>query len=293
MSKKKNQTPFLLRLVQWGFPKLEKVFPALAHRLFITLFFTPLRYTTPPKEIELRETAEKIRLKLPDGVEIQGYSWGTGPVILFVHGWAGRGTQFRNFFPEAVQEGFRVLALDGPAHGLSTGRNTDLDGFKTMLFEVEKLVGKIEGVVTHSFGGVATLYSIMNGLKVNTLINIASPAIGNEIIDTYLKAMNGSKETGEHFKRYVVERTGKPFYEFSSEYFIQHIPDDTHVLLVHDRSDVEVPITHPQRLVELRPSTKLLITEGLGHYRILKDQNVIRKGVTFLKEQRLNSGNTA
>jgi pimeloyl-ACP methyl ester carboxylesterase len=162
-----------------------------------------------------------------------------------------------------------------------------------MLFEIEKVVGKIEGIITHSFGGVATLYAIMNGLKVNTLINIASPAIGNEIIDTYLKAMNGSKETGEHFKRYVVERTGKPFYEFSSEYFIQHIPDDISILLVHDRGDVEVPITHPQRLVELRPSTQLLITEGLGHYRILKDQDVIRQSVTFLKEQRLTSGNTA
>lgn len=286
---KKNKTPFLLRLVQWGFPKLEKFFPALAHRLFITLFFTPLRYKTPPKEIEIRETAEKIRIQLADGIEIQGYSWGTGPVVLFVHGWAGRGTQFRNFFPEIIDAGYRVLALDGPAHGLSTGRRADLDGFKTMLFEIEKTVGKIEGVITHSFGGVATLYSIMMGLKVNTLINIASPAIGDEIIDTYLKAMNGSKKTGDYFKQYVINRTGKPFYEFSAEYFIQHIPNEVQVLLIHDKGDVEVPITHPQRLVELRAATRLLITEGLGHYRILKDPGVIRQAVTFLKYQRLNS----
>jgi pimeloyl-ACP methyl ester carboxylesterase len=288
---KKDKTPFLLRFVQWGFPKLEKILPALAHRLFITLFFTPLRYKTPPKEIEIRDTAEKVRFKLEDGVEIQGYLWGTGPIVLFVHGWAGRGTQFRNFFPEVVSAGFRVLAVDGPAHGLSSGRRTDLDGFKNMLFEIEKTVGKINSIITHSFGGVATLYSIMNGLRVNTLINIASPTIGDEIIDTYLRAMNGSKKTGEYFKQYVFDLTGKPFYEFSSEYFIQHIPDDVQVLLVHDRGDVEVPITHPKRLVELRPSTQLLITEGLGHYRILKDQEIIRQSVTFLKHQRLNPEN--
>ena len=85
---KKNKTPFLLRFVQWGFPKLEKIFPPLAHKVFVTLFFTPLRYKTPHKEIEIRETAEKIRLSLPDGIEIQAYSWGSGPIILFVHGWA-------------------------------------------------------------------------------------------------------------------------------------------------------------------------------------------------------------
>jgi pimeloyl-ACP methyl ester carboxylesterase len=290
---KKNKIPFLLRLVQWGFPKLEQIFPGLAHRLFIALFFIPLRYKTPPKEIEIRETAEKIRVPLNDGIEIQGYSWGTGPIVLFVHGWAGRGTQFWNFFPEVVRAGYRVIALDGPAHGLSSGRRTDLDGFKTMLFEVEKTVGKIEGVITHSFGGAATLYSIMTGLKIKTLINIASPAIGDEIIDTYLQAMNGSKKTGAYFKQYVINRTGKPFYEFSAEYFIQHIPDKIHILLIHDRGDVEVPITHPKRLVELRPATWLLETEGLGHYRILKDSKVIHQAVTFLKHQRLNSGNEA
>ena len=60
---KKDKTPFLLRLVQWGFPKLERFAPPLAHRLFITLFFTPLRYKTPPKEIK---RAEEIRKQYLD-----------------------------------------------------------------------------------------------------------------------------------------------------------------------------------------------------------------------------------
>ena len=106
-----------------------------------------------------------------------------------------------------------------------------------MLFEIEKSIGKIEGVITHSFGGVATLYSVMNGLKINTLINIASPAIGDDIIDTYLKAMNGSPKTGDFFRKYVFKRTGKPFYEFSAEYFIQHVPADINILLIHDQGD--------------------------------------------------------
>ena len=288
---KKNPTPFLLRLVQWGFPKLESVFPFLSNRLFITLFFTPLRYKTPYKEIETRASAEKFRLALRDGKKIQCYAWGEGPIVLFVHGWAGRGTQFRNFFPEIVNAGYRAIAVDGPAHGLSTGRRTDLDGFMLMLFEIEKSVGKIDSIITHSFGGVATLYSVMKGLKIRSLVNIASPAIGDEIIDQYLRAMNGSPKTGDFFRKYVFKRTGKPFYEFSAEYFIQHVPDSINLLLIHDRGDIEVPITHPNRLVELRPQTHLLITEGLGHYRILKDQEVIRQAVTFLKDLRLNSVN--
>ncbi len=290
---KKNKTPFLLRLVQWGFPKLEKIFPPLAHRLFITLFFTPLRYKTPPKEIETRSTAEKFRIPLASGIQIQCYAWGEGPIVLFVHGWAGRGTQFRSFFPEIINAGYRVIAVDGPAHGLSTGRRADLDGFQAMLFEIDKAVGKIDSIITHSFGGVATLYSVMNGLKINALINIASPAIGDEIINQYLRAMNGSEKTGEFFRAYVMKQTGKPFYEFSAEYFIQHIDKNLRVLLVHDSGDIEVPLNHPKRLVHLRPSTQLFITEGLGHYRILKDLAVINQCVTFLKDNRLRSENQA
>jgi hypothetical protein len=85
---KKSKTPLLLRVVQWIYPKLEKKFPSLAHRFFVTIFFTPLNYPVPEKEKQIKKNA--VKLTLPVGRnKIRVYQWGTGPVVLLVHGWAG------------------------------------------------------------------------------------------------------------------------------------------------------------------------------------------------------------
>ena len=43
------------------------------------------------------------------------YSWGSGPTVLLVHGWEGRGSQLSAFAPALVKAGFRVVAVDMPA----------------------------------------------------------------------------------------------------------------------------------------------------------------------------------
>ncbi|MEK6780061.1 MAG: hypothetical protein AABY93_00035 [Bacteroidota bacterium] len=48
--KRKDHTPLLLKIIRWGFPSLEKLFPAIAHRYAINLFFTPFHFTMPLKE---------------------------------------------------------------------------------------------------------------------------------------------------------------------------------------------------------------------------------------------------
>ena len=52
--------PFVLRAVRWGFPKLEKIAPSLARRYFIKIFFTPLQYKTPEKELVIEKKSEKF-----------------------------------------------------------------------------------------------------------------------------------------------------------------------------------------------------------------------------------------
>lgn len=281
---KKDKTPFPLKIVRFLFPLIEKVVPFLAHRLFIQLFFTPLKYPLPEKERLVQARAVKFEVRANENKKIQCYSWGDGPVVLFVHGWAGRGTQFRKFFEPLNRAGYRVIAFDGPAHGSSEGKQTNLMEFHAALTAISLAVGPIEAIVAHSFGGSASLYSIMNGLPVNTLINIASPTIGDEIIKTYLRAIGASWKTAEFFKSHVLKKTGKRFEEFTSMHFIKHLPHDLNLLLIHDKEDQDVPVYQALELQKNYPTAQLYITEGLGHTRILKDDKTINKSVTFIKE---------
>ena len=280
---KKVKVPLALRFVRWIFPKLEKYSPPLAIRLFVQLFFTPLHYGFPDKEIAWIIKSNKKKLVCA-GKNIWVYSWGdeSKPIVLFVHGWAGRGTQFRYFFPELIKAGYRVIAFDGPAHGKSDGKRTTIIEFVEALKKIVDVFGKPQAVICHSFGGVATLMGIVNGLDVRRQINIGSPSIGNEIIKTFLKAVNGSWSTGESFRNYMVKKYGHSFDEFSGEHFIRQI-NDLDLLLIHDEKDKEVPMIHANRVKELYPNAILHRTSGLGHTRILKDEVVIQTCLKFIQ----------
>jgi pimeloyl-ACP methyl ester carboxylesterase len=282
MGNKKDKTPFIMRVVRWVFPKVERLLPSVAHRYFVKIFFTPFRYRVPEKEIECAKAAEQFTFEAA-GKKIQAYRWGKGPIVVFVHGWAGRATQFRKFVDICTGMGYQAIAIDGPAHGCSTGKKTNLIEFKDALLELFKLLPQQPiGVITHSFGGVAALYSIVNDLPVTKLVNIASPTIGDEIIRTYLRAINGTARTGDSFKDYMIKTYGKSFDEFSSLHFAKHLPRLVNLLLVYDENDKEVIIKHAEELIKIYPSAQLHRTKGLGHTRILKDDQVIETAIRFI-----------
>lgn len=271
-----------MKIVQWIYPRLERTLPGVAHRLFVTIFFSPLNYAVPEKERETEKKAEKFELR-SEGKKIRCYSWGKGPVVLVVHGWAGRATQFRKIIPAFVKENYCVVGFDGPAHGRSQGRSTNIAEFEAVLQKIYEVVGIPVGIIAHSFGGGAVLYAAMNGLPVQKLINIASPTIGDEIIATYLKTINGSPETGRFFKSYIRETTGKDFDEYTAMHFARKLDQDIRLLLVHDEDDVEVSLDQALELLKVYPSATLYKTQGLGHTRILRDEGVINRCISFIK----------
>jgi len=280
---KQIKVPVLLRIVRWWFPKLEKFAPPLATRLFVQLFFTPLHYGFNEKELEWVSKANRFRI-IVNKKRVECYSWGSAqPYILFVHGWAGRATQFRKFFPFLLDAGFRIVSFDGPAHGNSQGKRTNILEFGEALEKIFTLQGEPVGVIAHSFGGVVSLLAATNGLPVKKLINIGSPVIGDKIIMTFLNAVNGSWPTGEKFKAYMIKKFNRSFDEFSSQYFIQHLKTPLPLMLVHDEHDLEVTIDHAEELLRIYPQALLYKTSGLGHTRVLKDETVIKECLKFIR----------
>jgi len=59
----------------------------------------------------------------------------------------------------------------------------------------------------------------------------------------------------------------------------------TPLLVVHDTKDAEVPITNGH-VYARAPYARLLVTDGLGHRRILRDLHVVDASVRFIAEHR-------
>lgn len=286
MKKRANKTPIALRIIQRAFPLAELIAPGFAYRWAFNMFFKPVKFQTPQREKLVEQDAAKFKLEA-GGKNIQCYAWGDGPVLLMVHGWAGRGTQFFKFIPLFVAKGYKVVAFDGPAHGASDGKSTNILEFQQVIQALNDYYGELEAIITHSFGGVAAIYSMEKGLPVKNLVNIGSPTDGDKIIEEFVRRINGSPKVAVHFDRLIRKRFGKPFNAFSSQ-VIAPVLNDLHLLLIHDEHDKEVDINQAYQIKALIPDSEIMVTQFLGHTRILRDDQVVQKSLDFVCAIRQN-----
>jgi pimeloyl-ACP methyl ester carboxylesterase len=57
----------------------------------------------------------------------------------------------------------------------------------------------------------------------------------------------------------------------------------TPALIIHDRDDPDVPYAHGEEIANAWPGAQLVATAGLGHRAILRDPDVVRRTVEFLR----------
>ena len=58
-------------------------------------------------------------------------------------------------------------------------------------------------------------------------------------------------------------------------------------LLFHDRHDRDCSLNESKAIASAWNGSQLIVTEGLGHNRILRDERVIQKTVNFIQEQNI------
>lgn len=180
-----------------------------------------------------------------------------------------------------------MVGIDGPSHGRSSGKRTHIMEFVEVLKAVKLKYPEIDSIIAHSFGGAASMMAIREGLEVKRLVNIGTPTDGDYIIADFLRRINGKPKSGERFKQKVIDMFHKPFSNFSVKESITHMKEDFELLMIHDRNDKEVLIHHAVEFHTEHPETKLIITEGLGHMRILRDMKVINHCINFVNKEEI------
>lgn len=280
--KKKKKIPFVLILTATLFPVVERLMPWLAYRWFVNIFFSTARYQLPDAEKEMIEQARKSHLTF-EGKRIQVYEWGEGRPVLFVHGWMGRAAQFRKFIPVFNDAGFKVIGFDATGHGLSEGKKSHLMEFAAIITTLKEKLGKFEMIVGHSLGGVASLHAIKDHSVSDKLTMIASPAISEEILIEFEKKIGATRKCEAYFHRYVLHTYGKTFEEYSASYIITDVKG-LQLQLIYDEDDKEISMRSAEVLKEKYPEARSITTQGLGHTRILKENEVIQSVLSFLKK---------
>ena len=274
-----------LKVVRGVFRVLAPVAPGLCGRLAYQLWITPPRFPLPQHERDSLAQAERAMLDI-DGQQVATYSWGSGddkPGILLVHGWSGRGTQLAGFVAPLLELGYRVTAFDAPAHGNSSGRQTNLYQVVDTMLELDTRLGSYSAVITHSFGGPCLAAAMKRGLSTGCVVNISPPSTVIGLVDKFSARLQLPPGIRQQLVKAIEQKFGRDVWAQAS---MENNIRDLHVpaLVVHDVDDIDVPWHEGEAIARAWPQARLIRTAGLGHRRILKDDQTIRSVVEFIAE---------
>ncbi len=264
---------------------LEKIAPSAAAAFSRFFFKRPLKHSLRPEEKIWRDKAQQNELFIDSiNKKIITYKWGdAGPKVLVVHGWSGHGTSLWKLIEKLLDEGFEVYSFDAPAHGQSPTSSTLMLEFIESIKAMDKTFGPFEAVVGHSMGGISALNAVgSHGLKTKKLVTVGIPDSIKKIFYQFAEVMGLGPGIAEKNIEYLSKVYGMDIDKISGSYNarLTHIP----VLVVHDKNDKEVPHTEALSIIEQLPHGKLLLTEGLGHRRIIRDPQILQHIVEFIKE---------
>ena len=248
------------------------------------LFSTPMRKELPVPD-QVFSDGEMLSFKVDDEV-ITGHRWNhpAAKKVLIVHGFESSSYNFYHYIRELISEDFEVLAFDAPAHGRSGGKRILLPDYIRVIRQILQRFGPIDHFVAHSFGGLSLMLALEE-LPHNESWRIALVAPATETttaIDRFFTMFSLNDSVRQHFDDLVIKKGG----ESPSYYSIRRSMQNTSatVFWVHDDTDKITPISDAIKVKNDQPANlEFVITTGLGHRRIYKDEQVINSVVSFLK----------
>jgi pimeloyl-ACP methyl ester carboxylesterase len=250
---------------------------ALAERLFLTPPAPKLPQYTLFDFIDARASFVEYR-----GRNLAAWRWGPvdAPAVLLAHGWGGHAAQMRGFVPPLLAAGFRVIAYDQPAHGLSEGKLTGLPDFAGALAAVAAHHGGVQHVVAHSLGGVAAALAHTRGLDLKSAVLVSPPSDLVGYSRRFARWFWMPEPLRRAMQAAIEERFGLPWSELDIARLAPKLRAPA--LVIHDHGDNFVPWTQGAALARAWPGARLLSTVGLGHGRILESDITTRAAADFI-----------
>lgn len=257
----------------------EAISPELAGRWAERLFFTP-----PHRPLSAGDAATLARARAftvtSEGRPIRAWQWGTGPMVFLVHGWGGAAGRFSAFVDPILARGFSPVTYDGPGHGL-TGRGlSSAPEMARALDAVVAQVGTPDAIIAHSFGGVVTSLAMAGGLEPRRVALFAPAADPIRFVDEFVRALKLSPETGAALRARSQRRIRFDWDQLDVLPVFARARNP--LLVIHDRQDETIPVEEGKQIAATWPGAELVLTDGLGHRGVLRDQTLVKRAVEFV-----------
>jgi hypothetical protein len=213
--------------------------------------------------------------------KIQTYTWpGNSHVILLVHGWESNSSRWEKLLPYLTKTGSTIVALDGPAHGLSSGTTFDIPHYAEFLHQVVQHF-KPQTLIGHSLGGKTCLYyqSVYQSDDLKKMVILGAPSDFKIILDNYITLLSLNSRILTGLKKYYRDVFQLNTDEFAGQHFAKNIL--TQGFLAHDEQDQVVLIHEGKKIATSWKNATFITTTGLGHS--MHDHNLYEKISQFIQ----------
>ena len=273
----------VLKYVRTKFKLLSSISKRKAAGKAFELFCTP-QFRTKKDLPPVFKKSEKIEFPF-EGNIVRGYRWNhpSSKKALILHGYESSVINFENYIEPLIQKGYEVLAFDAPAHGRSTGRSITVISYKNLVHHIWNNYGPIDSFITHSLGGL-TLSLALEEIKhspATRIVLIAPAAETKTAIDNFFKLLKLDAEVRKEFNRIIEEQGGKSPDWYSISRVAPKLKGQ--VLFLQDKDDQMTPVSDVKPIMDKNyPNFKFIISEGLGHRKIYRDEQSFKKIMEFL-----------
>jgi pimeloyl-ACP methyl ester carboxylesterase len=203
--------------------------------------------------------------------------------LLILHGYESSVTNFDRYIKPFIKKGYEVLAFDAPAHGRSGGKKITAPLYKKTIQEIHKQYGPVKSYLAHSFGGLAVSLALeeINHTDEYRLALIAPATETITAIDTFFNFLHLDNALRTEFETIIVKQGGVSSNWYSINRALRHIRAKT--LWIHDEDDDITPLSDVLKVqAQNYPHVEYVITKGLGHRKIYRDNKVTKSIVDFL-----------
>ena len=259
---------------------LSFVNPKKAIQLAYSLFTEPrkgkLSTSNLPKILE-EAGIESFRFKKQ---KFKSYIWkGNQTVIILVHGWESNSLRWQKLLPYLQETGSTIIAIDAPAHGLSSGNKFNIPKYAAYINIVAKKYNP-KYLIGHSIGGKTCLYYqyFYKNKNIEKIVTLGSPSDFKVLLHKYVKLLrlNTRITKGLEVQYRKIFRSSLSF--FSGKHFASKIKSKG--LVVHDNEDATVHINEGKKIVSTWKDAIFIETKGLGHS--MHDDDLYKKITQFL-----------
>ncbi len=216
-------------------------------------------------------------------LDFHTYRWdGDENVILLVHGWESNASRWEKMLPFLQKTGHTIVAIDGPAHGLSGGREFNLIDYATAI-DIAVRHYNPKFLIGHSMGGAACIFYQYkySSKSLRKMVLLGAPSDLRVLVSNYIALLSLNSRMVKLLEDYFLERFRIKLDDFSGRIFGKKIKIKG--LVAHDIDDTVVSFEEGKKIAGSWKDAVFIETKGLGHS--MHDDELYRKVAAFLSDE--------